>query len=266
MTDVDVRHEPTPGSARDRGPGAALAEEPPVLERLCPYALTPQGWRSPRPTSGQRCTAVTPPSRLASEKQGRLCLTPTHVTCATYVAAGEARVARGISDGSGRRPLARTAPVVLERTRARLPADLDAGARRWGQAGLILLMLVALVAVVVARSIGRPAGPADAVGTGTRAGAVSAPVAPGSMATMGAASSVTPTATGSAPASPSSAPSSTQSSAPSSSAGAQSYTVRKGDTLSGIAARFGTTVAALKKANQIPSSNTIRVGQVLTIP
>ena len=42
--------------------------------------------------------------------------------------------------------------------------------------------------------------------------------------------------------------------------------MKSGDTLSGIAARFGTTVAALKRANGITDPRLIRVGQVLVIP
>ncbi len=43
------------------------------------------------------------------------------------------------------------------------------------------------------------------------------------------------------------------------------YTVAKGDTLSGIAHKNGTTVTALKQANNL-SSDTIRIGQKLTVP
>ena len=44
-----------------------------------------------------------------------------------------------------------------------------------------------------------------------------------------------------------------------------SYTVKRGDSLSEIAERFGTTLADLKTMNAI-RSNTIQIGQVLTLP
>jgi LysM repeat protein len=43
------------------------------------------------------------------------------------------------------------------------------------------------------------------------------------------------------------------------------YTVKKGDSLSAVASRTGTSVTALKKANGI-SGSTIRPGQSLRIP
>ena len=47
---------------------------------------------------------------------------------------------------------------------------------------------------------------------------------------------------------------------------ASSYVVRPGDTLTDIALRHGTTVAALSQANHLANANVIRVGQLLTIP
>lgn len=44
------------------------------------------------------------------------------------------------------------------------------------------------------------------------------------------------------------------------------YTVRRGDTLSGVALRFGTTVRSLKGYNNIGRRNRIYVGQVLQLP
>lgn len=46
----------------------------------------------------------------------------------------------------------------------------------------------------------------------------------------------------------------------------KTYTVAKGDTLSGIAAKFGTTYQILASINGIANPNVINVGQVLTIP
>lgn len=44
------------------------------------------------------------------------------------------------------------------------------------------------------------------------------------------------------------------------------YVVQKGDTLSSIAAQFGTTVSAIQQANGIKNADRIYVGQVLWIP
>ena len=44
------------------------------------------------------------------------------------------------------------------------------------------------------------------------------------------------------------------------------YTVKRGDTLSAIASRYNTTVAAIAAANSLKNVNFITVGQVLKIP
>lgn len=46
---------------------------------------------------------------------------------------------------------------------------------------------------------------------------------------------------------------------------ARTYTVKRGDTLSAIAIRYGTTVAALVAANNLANPNAIQIGQVLII-
>jgi LysM repeat protein len=49
-------------------------------------------------------------------------------------------------------------------------------------------------------------------------------------------------------------------------AGAQTYRVKAGDTLSGIAARFGTTVAVLQRLNNIKDASRIKIGQLIKLP
>jgi LysM repeat protein len=69
--------------------------------------------------------------------------------------------------------------------------------------------------------------------------------------------------------SPTATPSPTQSPTPTPSPSATSgrtYTVKAGDTLSGIASRFGTTTAILMDLNDITNANQIQVGQVLKLP
>ena len=46
---------------------------------------------------------------------------------------------------------------------------------------------------------------------------------------------------------------------------AQTYAVKRGDTLSKIAKQFGVTVDAIGKANNIANPSLIRVGQVVEI-
>lgn len=47
---------------------------------------------------------------------------------------------------------------------------------------------------------------------------------------------------------------------------AKTYTVKSGDTLSGIASKYGTTVAKLVALNGIKNANLIYTGQVIKLP
>jgi len=75
--------------------------------------------------------------------------------------------------------------------------------------------------------------------------------------------SATPTATPSA--TPTPTPTTSASPAPAAPAPVSTYTVVRGDSLSGIASRFGTTTRNLMSANGITNANMIRAGQVLKL-
>ncbi len=245
---------------------------------MCPYLTAGAGaWRSAHAAREHRCGALRPPAPLAASKQRDLCLVPAHETCATYVAARalEAEGQPAEDDDGGLRlwPATRSTPVVLEPA-SRITAVIPASLRSGGQPALIGLMVVAFVVLAVARSATEPgAGPAtmspatavvaaSASPTATTASATATPSSAPATASPEPTTEVTPS-----PATPSPAPTRTPRPTPSPSpTGSQQYTVKPGDTLSAIAARFGTTVKALKKLNGIVDASLIRVGQVLMIP
>jgi LysM repeat protein len=265
MTDTAVRRPAAPSAAPDTG-------------AVCPYLLAADGsWRASSATRDHRCHAVAPAAILAPEKQRRLCLTPVHVECSTYVAA-----MRAVEEPAKRklpqvhRPVTKTAPLLLDRGRIAIamPGLPDVGI---GQSGLVALMAIAFGALVLTRL--------GAGGPGIGPGAVGVPGSP--EATLVApARSVAPTE---APATEASAPSRTlvpsdvqptkkpavtskpgattrATAKPTAGAKAGTYKVQTGDTLSGIASVYGTTWQVLADLNGIRDPRTLRVGQVLQLP
>lgn len=65
---------------------------------------------------------------------------------------------------------------------------------------------------------------------------------------------------------PAQQPQQSSGSAPAAAAGEQTYTVKKGDTLSKIASKYGTTYQKLASYNGIANPNVINVGQIIRIP
>lgn len=279
MTTSEPRREaPTAPPARD-------AREASATPSICPYLRAPAGWRSVGPSRDHRCTAVSPAARLSGDKQARLCLADGHRDCPTFVAALEARVARGVPPLVDRRPLARTIPTVIEPARPRLGLGLGVNGRRIGQGGVALLMLVALVAVVLARTAPGGAGQGSAPSPSEPAGSVAVAastatdtasvtlVPSGSPSTAvtppPSAATARPTSSPATPApTPTARPTARPSAAPTPgpSGAYVNYTVKSGDTLSAIAVRYKSSVQAILDANGIKATDYLQIGEVLRIP
>jgi len=272
----------TEGERSPRVPQSAPRPDDPASEDdasaavfgICPYLVAGDGgWRSATPQRDQRCGAVRPAVVLQVTKQRQLCVTLQHERCATYRAAVslEQESHSGSASGSLLWPVARSQPLVLEPARRLGPLGLLRGSRGAGQALLVALMVVAFAVAVIARTSpsGSGGNPGGVISTQTPA----APTPPASAASAGPTTTPGPTAAPTSsqaspmptptPAPPASAPPSTPTSAPT---GSRQYKVKSGDTLSGIAATFGTTVKILKQLNGISDPSLIRVGQVLIIP
>ena len=230
-----------------------------AVDAVCPYLTSDGGaWRIASPSRDHRCGAVDPPVPQPTDKQRRHCLSEDHVACPLFVAARDARAAT-LASGSDpafvtaadrrRRPLARTAPILLEPPRLvdqAIRLQLDRGL---GQIALIALMIVAFAIVALTR-LSAGAAPPSSPSPGASAPAVVRTPTPRPSPTV--AVSVAPSVAPSAPAS-------------ASPAAATTYKVKKGDTLVSIAGRFGTTAARLKTLNGL-TSNTLKIGQVLKLP
>lgn len=246
-----------------------LVEVPGLDATVCPYLRADAGsWRYARPSREHRCTALAPPTILAIEKQRRLCLVSKHGACPTFLAA------RSASPGASadRRPLVddraddraavtrwrftRTAALVIDDGRIAVTIVAAVRRRGLGQATLVVLLLAAFAAVGFSRlsqpgvALAPTASP-SASPVATVSATPGLTVAPSVAATP----EITPESTP-APSSPVATPSTS----------GDTYVVQSGDTLSGIAARFGTTVSVLQELNGIVDAGRIRVGQVLTLP
>ncbi|HET7702201.1 MAG TPA: LysM peptidoglycan-binding domain-containing protein [Candidatus Limnocylindrales bacterium] len=223
----------------------------------CPYLTSAGGsWRTTTPSRDHRCAAVDPPAAQSTDKQRRHCLSADHTHCAIFRAARDARATNLIAGADPvaieladrrRRPIARTAPILLEPPRLvdqAVQFKLDRGP---GQIALIGLMVVAFAVVALSRLAGG-------------AVPVALPSASPSPVAVVPSPSPSPTVAPSPSIEPSVAPSA--SAAP---AYRTTYKVRKGDTLLAIARRYGTSPAKIRALNGMTSS-TLRIGQVLKIP
>ncbi|MGH2408551.1 MAG: LysM peptidoglycan-binding domain-containing protein [Candidatus Limnocylindrales bacterium] len=243
------------------------SDAPAIVGAICPFLIADDGaWRAARPMREHRCGALQPPGPLTLEKQRRLCLISDHVRCPTYLDAVEARAeARAetlpaLQSFAARvdRRVPRAAAVALDRpTVSSGDRSVLGRARGVSRAGLAGLMVAAIVLLVAARFLSAGSlGPATSPSPSSSGLVADASPTASPLATEAA----TPVPTASpAPPTASPAPSPTP-------AFSQKYTVQQGDTLSGIATKFGTTVAKLKALNNISDANSIQIGQILKIP
>jgi len=243
-----------PPSARDGGSLSA------VVAGLCPYLVAEGGrWRALEPSRDHRCTAVAGADPVPVEIQRRRCLRPEHVTCSAYLAARANEAAAPAP--AGRRRFVATTPVVVERARRGVAGGTGPlGGRTLRIAGAVVVT-VAVVAFVAARW---PFGSGGIAGASPSPGAT---IAAAASPTPRPTPSRTPTATPTAAPTPAATrtPRPTRSPKPTAVA-TRSYTVKPGDTLSGIAAKFGVAWQTIATLNGIKSPYVIRAGQVLKIP
>ncbi len=250
--------EPPPPSGlpvprrRTRAPG----QTPATVANLCPLLLADDGaWRTATATREHRCAALGPDVPLTLDKQRRLCLRDAHTTCATYSTAmrlgpGEPASVAGALPIV--RPYPRMAPVVLDHGRLGGSVPRIRPTRSGGQMLLAGLMATAFGVFVLTRlAAGDVAGGVAGATSPVVAVSPSAAIATDPPPTVPPVSP-TPTVTA-APATPAPSP-------------VRTYTVRRGDTLSGIAGEFGTTVKAIMDRNGIDDPRQLRVGAVLELP
>jgi hypothetical protein len=258
MTAVDPGTRPTPPA-----PGDPPSDQ--ALIGMCPYLAAADGaWRSSTVAREHRCGAVAPPAILAAEKQRRLCLTAGYAQCATYEAARTTRPNGFERQATLPRPMARTTPVVLDHGRISVAMPGLRGGRMSGQGILVVLLGVAFAAIILARLTGG-GGPAalDSASPTPQvsAGLSASPSLPG--ATTPPSGSAGPS--GGSSASPGAASAAPGSALPSASP-VRTYKIKAGDTLIGIAAKFGTTPKAIATLNGLTNPSALKIGQVLLIP
>jgi len=235
------------------------------MDRICPFLALAADHRTVVDgyDPDHRCHALAEPDALDRGRQLQLCLNEAHRDCERYLAALQVR--------RDDRPI-QPAPAPDARVaRTRLVLDADGSDQGLGNdltligpraRRVVLAAMVAVIGVLVLVS-----GAAD--------GLASLVARPSATPTPSADSTIEPTSSvAAATATPDVAPTPTPlpvtpvpaTPTPPSPAGTQSYVVQEGDTLSAIAARFATTVAAIQAANGLGEGDVINIGQVLVIP
>lgn len=262
VASIDPSQQDHAGAETGIGAGSGVLGSAPGLPPVCPYLAGGDGtWRSVEPARSHTCAAVEPPAILAVAKQRQLCLGAGHPGCATFRAARQllAPSAPGAFE-AGLWPRSSTRVVTLDPVRTGLAGGLTTPqARAGGQVLLVGLIVVAFSVLLVAR--GTPSPTPASTGSSPLptvvAGAGSSDSPPAAATLAPAAGAATPGVSPGIAASPSGGVDSVVE---------KTYKVKRGDTLGGIARKFGVTVKALRKANGLTTGDVIKRGQVLVIP
>jgi LysM repeat protein len=231
-------------------PAAPSAAPEPVAAALaaCPHLVSVDGaWHGTAPSRAHRCRLLAA-GRPTLDRQRAHCLTAAYTTCPTWL---EAHGDEGPRTRPG--PFLPMTPVVLEGAGLRLPSH--AAARRLVGPATVIVVGIALGALVLTRG---PLAPGSSEAGDDGASPTPAGTTAPATVTPSEGPTLAPTAAPTQPPTPTPRPAATPR--------ARAYTVRPGDNLSGIAARFGTTVAKIAALNNIANPSLIHSGQVIKIP
>ncbi len=251
---------------------ASADSEPFRYPPTCPYLGLPDDARTHFSFAdpAHRCHVKAKLVPIDLGHQGSFCLTPQFPACKRYVppkaigaAGGSAPVPVATSDPPAAAPVAPVAPVTTATKGAWMPPTDPGKGRGVGRPAALVAVLVvlALVALIGAGSFTDLVGGSAATGTPESSVEVSTPPSASIQPTVSTPTEAPTVAPTQAPASEAAA-----TSAPTPEATATIYVVARGDSLLSIAARFGVTVKAIRKANNITDPNLIVVGQKLVIP
>jgi LysM repeat protein len=159
-------------------------------------------------------------------------------------------------------------PVVLDHGRIVIGIPALRSDRSSAQVALVVLLGLAFALIILARLPGGDGLAGAGTGTASPAPQVSevASAIPASDRPSARPSSSAPPGVSPGPTSSIGPQSSGRSSPAASSPATRTYKVKAGDTLIGIAAKFGTTAKAIASLNGISDISSLKIGQVLKIP
>ena len=268
---VDTGSPAEPASSADAGSPAD--PEPFRYPPTCPYLGLPDDDRTHFSFAdpAHRCHVKAKLVPIDLGHQGSFCLTPQFPACKRYIpprtlgAAAERPVPVPVA-ADDTPAVAPVAPVTTATTATKgawmPPTDPGKGRGVGRAAGLVaVLVVLALVALIGAGSITDLVSGSAATGTPQSSVAVSTPPTAKTQPTVSTSTEAPTVAPTQAPASDAAA-----TSAPTPSATPTIYVVARGDSLLSIAAKFGVTLKAIRKVNDIADPNHILVGQKLVIP